>query len=47
MDIDPELAEDPNIFPDEETLSKVKVIRSTTADEETEFGGQFQTTIGN
>ena len=47
MDIDPELAEDPNIFPDEEILSKVKVIRSTTADEETEFGGQFQTTIGN
>jgi spermidine/putrescine transport system substrate-binding protein len=47
VDIDPELAEDTSIFPDEETLSKVKVIRSLSPDEETEFGGQFQTAIGN
>ena len=47
MAIDPELAEDTSIFPDEETLAQVSVVRSTTADEETDFGGQFQTTIGN
>jgi spermidine/putrescine transport system substrate-binding protein len=47
VEIDPELAEDTSIFPDEATLSTVKVIRSLSADEETEFGGQFQTAIGN
>ncbi len=45
--IDPELAEDTSIFPDDQTLATVAVIRSLSADEETELGGQFQTTIGN
>ncbi len=47
VDIDPELAEDLSIFPDDETLASVAVVRSMSADEETEFGGLFQTTIGN
>lgn len=47
LEIDPELAEDTSIFPDEKTLSTVKVVRSLSADEETEFGGLFQTAIGN
>ena len=47
QEIDPELAEDTSIFPDDETLSQVSVIRSMSADEETEFGGRFQTAIGN
>ena len=37
--IDPELAEDTSIFPDDATLEQVTVIRSLTPDEETEFGG--------
>ncbi len=45
--IDPELATDTSIFPDDATLEQVTVIRSTTPDEEAEFGGQFQTVIGN
>lgn len=47
VEIDPDLAEDTSIFPDEETLSQVKVFRSLSPDEETEFGGLFQTAIGN
>lgn len=47
LDIDPELAEDPNIFPDEQILSQVQVFRTLTPDEETGFSDAFQTTIGN
>ncbi len=45
--IDPTLVSNTSIFPDQATLSKVKVFRTLTPDEETDFGGQFQTAIGN
>ena len=46
VEIDPELAENPYIFPTEEFLSNVKVFRSLSSDEETEFTTQFQEVIG-
>ena len=45
--VDPELVSDTNIFPDEATLAKVKIFRTLTPQEETDFAGQFQSTIGN
>jgi spermidine/putrescine transport system substrate-binding protein len=45
--VDPELVSDTSIFPDAATLAKVKIFRSLTPQEETDFGGQFQKTIGN
>lgn len=45
--IDPELAADTSIFPDDETLATVQVFRSLEPDEETEFSGEFQSVIGN
>jgi spermidine/putrescine transport system substrate-binding protein len=45
--VDPELVSDTSIFPDEATLAKVKIFRSLTPQEETDFGGQFQSSIGN
>ena len=45
--IDPALAESPFIFPDEATLSKVKVFRALTADEQTTFQTAFDEAIGN
>ena len=45
--VDPELVSDTNIFPDAATLAKVKLFRTLTPQEETEFGGLFQQTIGN
>ncbi|HEY0815080.1 MAG TPA: spermidine/putrescine ABC transporter substrate-binding protein [Pseudonocardia sp.] len=45
--VTPDLASNPLIFPDAATLGKVKVIRTLSGDEETKFGGQFQSTIGN
>lgn len=45
--IDPELAADTSIFPDDETLAKVQVFRSLEPDEETELSGEFQSVIGN
>ena len=44
--IDPELAENPYIFPTEEFLANVTLFRSLSADEETEFTTQFQEVIG-
>jgi spermidine/putrescine transport system substrate-binding protein len=44
---DPALAADTSIFPDAATLAKVKVFRTLTPAEETDFGGRFQSTIGN
>ncbi|MGN8246710.1 polyamine ABC transporter substrate-binding protein [Cellulomonas soli] len=44
--IDPELAENPLIFPDEETLSKVSTFRTLTPDEEALYNGQFLDAIG-
>ena len=46
VDIDPELAENPYIFPTDEFLANVKLFRSLSADEETEFTTQFQEVIG-
>ena len=43
--IDPELAENQLIFPNEETLSKVKLFRGLTPDEEQSFGDQFQSVL--
>ena len=40
--IDPELAENQLIFPNEETLAKVKLFRTLTGAEEQEFGSMFQ-----
>jgi spermidine/putrescine transport system substrate-binding protein len=45
--VNPALVDNTGIFPDEQTLAKVKVFRTLTPDEETDFGGQFQTAIGN
>jgi spermidine/putrescine transport system substrate-binding protein len=45
--VDPSLVSDTNIFPDAATLAKVKIFRTLTPQEETDFGGQFQKTIGN
>jgi len=45
--IDPELAADTSIFPDDATLAQVQVFRSLEPDEETEFNGEFQSVIGN
>jgi len=44
--IDPDLAENPYIFPDEEILSKVSVFRTLTPDEEERYNGEFLTVIG-
>ncbi len=46
-EIDPELAADTSIFPDAETLAKVKVIKAIEPQAETEYNNLFQTTIGN
>ncbi len=43
--IDPELAENQLIFPNEETLAQVKVFRGLSAEEEEDFGGQFQNVL--
>jgi spermidine/putrescine transport system substrate-binding protein len=45
--IDPELADSPWIFPDAATLSKNKVFRTLTPDEDTQFSESFQKVIGN
>ena len=43
--IDPELAENQLIFPNEETLAKVKLFRTLTSAEEQDFGTQFQSVL--
>jgi len=43
--IDPELVENQLIFPNEETLAKVKVFRSLTPAEEQAFGAEFQSVL--
>jgi spermidine/putrescine transport system substrate-binding protein len=45
MKIDPELADNTLIFPDDETLSKVKAIRTLTPEEDNEFQAAFQATL--
>lgn len=44
--IDPELAENPYIFPTEELLANVSLFRSLGAEEETNYSTQFQQVIG-
>lgn len=44
--IDPSLAESPFIFPDDETLSQVKVFRGLDAQEEFNYSAAFQEAIG-
>jgi spermidine/putrescine transport system substrate-binding protein len=46
MDIDPDLAENPMIFPTPEILSKVSVFRTLDPAEETRYNGDFLTVIG-
>ncbi|WP_336922747.1 polyamine ABC transporter substrate-binding protein [Aquipuribacter sp. SD81] len=46
LDIDPELAEDPLIFPTEDFLTNVSIFRSLSGEEETDFGTEFQRVIG-
>ena len=43
--IDPELAENQLIFPNDETLASVKVFRALNADEEQSFGDLFQSVL--
>ena len=45
--IDPELSENPLIFPTDEYLAQAHVVRTLTADEETDLSDRFQTAIGN
>ena len=44
--IDPELAEDPMIFPTDEILAHVSVFRTLRPDEEERYNGEFLTVIG-
>ena len=46
MDIDPALAENPLIFPDEATLAKAHIFKPLTEDEDREFNELFQALIG-
>ncbi|WP_104163344.1 spermidine/putrescine ABC transporter substrate-binding protein [Cryobacterium sp. N22] len=45
MEIDPELAENQLIFPDDATLAKAKVFRTLTGAEEQTYGAQFQSIL--
>ncbi|MFC0682504.1 PotD/PotF family extracellular solute-binding protein [Lysobacter korlensis] len=45
MDIDPELADNQLIFPDEETLAKVKIFRALTGQEESKYNSAFQSVL--
>ncbi len=45
LEIDPELAENQLIFPNEETLSTVHVFRTLTSQEEQTFGAEFQSVL--
>lgn len=45
VEIDPELADNQLIFPDEQTLSTVSAFRSLTPEEETEFSAEFQSVL--
>jgi spermidine/putrescine transport system substrate-binding protein len=45
--IDPDLADNPYIFPDEAILAKAKPFRSLTPQEETAFSTAFQKVLGN
>lgn len=44
---DPSLVDNPLIFPDDETLSRSRVFRALSAEEETRYNEEFQSVIGN
>jgi spermidine/putrescine transport system substrate-binding protein len=44
---DPELAESPLIFPPDDVLAKVKIFKSLTEEEETEFNDKFSALLGD
>lgn len=46
-EIDPDLAEDPLIFPDEEMRSKIHIPRSITPEEDNKFSMEYQRVLGN
>jgi spermidine/putrescine transport system substrate-binding protein len=43
--IDPELAENQLIFPDEETLATVKLFRTLTSEQQQKYGAEFQSVL--
>jgi spermidine/putrescine transport system substrate-binding protein len=45
MEIDPELANNPLIFPDEATLAKAFVFRTLNGEEEQKYDAQFQSIL--
>ncbi len=45
-DIDPDLVDNELIFPTDETLSRVKIVRALTPEEEEDFNGRFLDVIG-
>jgi len=45
--IDPELASNPFIFPDEKALANVRVFRTLTPEEDTKYSEAFQAAAGN
>ena len=45
--IDPELMENPLIFPDDEVLARSQVFRALSAEEESRYNEEFQAVIGN
>ncbi|MCC3266789.1 ABC transporter substrate-binding protein [Arthrobacter gengyunqii] len=45
--IDPELSDNPLIFPTDEYLARAHVVRTLSADEEADLSDRFQTAIGN
>jgi spermidine/putrescine transport system substrate-binding protein len=45
LDIDPELAEEQLIFPNDETLSKTKAFRTLDSAEDNEFQAAFQSVV--
>ncbi len=45
--LDPELAKNPYIFPDETFLAGAKQFRTLTAQQETKYASAFQTVLGN
>jgi spermidine/putrescine transport system substrate-binding protein len=45
--IDPELAKNPFIFPDEDALANVRVFRTLTPEEDTKYSEAFQAAAGN
>ena len=45
--IDPELMENPLVFPDDEVLARSQVFRALSAEEESRYNEEFQAVIGN